>query len=456
MTVSGQSTASPNRMMRFEAQLTFPSQSPAMMESYLLFLDTNIFMHYQSFTGIDWCEITGSDNVTLAVASVVVQELDRHKDQHRSSKMRDRCRKVLKNIRLYTIEGRNDVNAIPYPEPNVDYGSLGLDKDINDDRLIASCIHAVQSEDYDNVILVSADTGPIIKASQLDIDFIDIPEEFQLPSVIDESDSEIKRLKLQVERLKNLHPKLSLVFPDGNTRIRFNLPEPISLSEDDILSKIENIKRTYAIKSFIKNKSKTDAISALLQPSILSAQPSQSEFDRYNSELPRFYKSYESYIRSYEFNKNIELRTIKLNIIISNTGNVPAEDIDIFLHFPDGFDVYDKFNKPIMPDEPSPPEPPKNTFEMMSSLSSIMNIPYHGSGPISPRNVSGLDIRKTNSHDVRFKINRLKHNMEIGSDPIYIVFDDFASASSFTIDYSIIAANTPNELEGKLHVIIDN
>jgi len=78
------------------------------------------------------------------------------------------------------------------------------------------------------------------------------------------------------------------------------------------------------------------------------------------------------------------------------------------------------------------------------------------SKPILPLpNVSTLNIKPMNSYNVDFHIQRIKHKLQESAEPLYIVFDSFESAQSFQIDYRILAANVPNEVVGKLHVIIE-
>jgi rRNA-processing protein FCF1 len=56
-----------------------------------LFLDTNIYLHYQSFDQIDWWKLLTSRRNTLSVSSVVLNELDKHKDEHRIRRIRKRA-----------------------------------------------------------------------------------------------------------------------------------------------------------------------------------------------------------------------------------------------------------------------------------------------------------------------------------------------------------------------------
>ena len=102
-------------------------------------------------------------------------------------------------------------------------------------------------------------------------------------------------------------------------------------------------------------------------------------------------------------------------------------------------------------------------MEKMTSTFSMLNSSFHIPPPLSssfpsidlPSNVSGPTIRKVNSYEVHVHVQKAKHNLPLELDPLFVVFDHSESANSFTIDYRILAANIPNAVLGKLHMIIE-
>ncbi len=62
---------------------------------------------------------------------------------------------------------------------------------------------------------------------------------------------------------------------------------------------------------------------------------------------------------------------------------------------------------------------------------------------------------KTNSYDVESHVEELKHNFMVNLGRFFIGFDSWKSARSFSIDYDVYAANLPDKVEGKLHVIVE-
>jgi hypothetical protein len=91
-------------------------------------------------------------------------------------------------------------------------------------------------------------------------------------------------------------------------------------------------------------------------------------------------------------------------------GTVPAEDIDIHLHFPDGFELVDSADYPKPPTEPNTPYKPKNRLDIPGlGISGFPRIHIP-----NPQNMN-IDserptIRKSNSYDVDYNRSYLKHN----------------------------------------------
>jgi len=190
----------------------------------------------------------------------------------------------------------------------------------------------------------------------------------------------------------------------------------------------------------------------------------QDEIDRYNKEAERYIGTYPAYLLQSTEYENLKRRSIRLDIALSNDGTLPAEDIDVYIHFPDGFQLLNEQDLLPSPQPPPAPTPPMTELEKLSrSMSnlSIYNAPLFGglydhivpSSP--PPNVSSPHIKHTNSYDVHFHVQRVKHNMQVTFDPLFVIFDSFDSTSSFTIDYRILAANLPHKVTGNLHVVIE-
>jgi len=131
------------------------------------------------------------------------------------------------------------------------------------------------------------------------------------------------------------------------------------------------------------------------------------------------------------------------------------------MHFPDGFQLLeeDKLSKP-----PKPPKAPVEPMTEMQRLASSLNysqliqpsVFFNSRDTLlsPPQNVSSPNIKRLNSYKVHVHVQKLKHNLQVSLDPLFVIFESFESAKSFTIKYKILAANIPHEVKGNLHIVI--
>jgi predicted ribonuclease YlaK len=83
------------------------------MESARIFVDTNIFLHYQPIEDIPWKDVVDAEEAVICIAPIVIEELDDKKDSHRLSKIRERARKALQLIE--NSVGRDDFQVRGMP-----------------------------------------------------------------------------------------------------------------------------------------------------------------------------------------------------------------------------------------------------------------------------------------------------------------------------------------------------
>jgi len=140
---------------------------------------------------------------------------------------------------------------------------------------------------------------------------------------------------------------------------------------------------------------------------------------------------------------------------LSNTGNFPAEDIDVWLHFPDGFVLCNPEESRTEPIPPLEPYRPKNMFDHprinFMNLYPVSNI--KSAIQLANFSNSGIpNIRQTNSYEVEYRFGSLKHNQNLKLSTLIVEFSSFSEIKSFSVDYKIMVGNIPNLLEGKLNI----
>jgi hypothetical protein len=185
------------------------------------------------------------------------------------------------------------------------------------------------------------------------------------------------------------------------------------------------------------------------------SRPSKGRIEQYDVDLDKFYKEYDEWFVANSEATNRARSTVKIDLSLTNSGTSPAEDIDVFLYFGDDFELYNEESYPKSPRKPGPPEKPDGPIAGLGRLSSVFPLgPPRFPVDLAARNVSSPTIRRTNSFEVNMHVKNLKHHLEQGLGPLFATFDSHDSARSFGIEYTIIAANLPKQIQGKLHVII--
>lgn len=440
-----------------------------------LFIDTNILLHYQNFEQIDWVNIVNAERVELRFPRIVIQELDKHKYSS-SSKLRDRATKVIRKLHQLADSGFKvnlKANVDVYFEVNnvTDFAAFNLDPNSQDDKLLASILSFRDEYSDLSVALVAADLGLRLKAKYYQIEAICLPDELRLTVELDQSEKRIKQLEQEVLELKKIAPDLKLCFSSSSDRLNCKIenPFPSDLDLNTIVRRrIAQLKQEHSKLPELESDSQTTNLSSMAIGQMFRSDTPEilpSEISDYNKSLDKFYINYEQYLENYLGWVDIQCRSILVEISISNLGTCPAEDIDIFMHFPDGFILRELSKFPDKPKEPEPPfQPiPKTRQERLSlimpsparlALPQISN--FLNSQPKVQPNVSSPNIRRSNSYDVKFHVHRLKQNSSESLAPMIVTFDSFEQVSSFRIDYQIIAANVPRPIKKLLHVVVDS
>lgn len=426
------------------------------------YLDTNVLIHYKRFNTLDWHSILEtSEEVTLVVAPIVLSELNKKKDTDQNKGIRTRAGDILKEFDKYhengTISEGIFLNFVCI-EPQIDWNLKGLDPGVSDDRLIASMI---LEKDTSNLVLVTSDFGLKLKARNKNIKIVKLDDSLKVDVRLDAETKKIKELEGKLARYENASPKLELYVKDSADS-KFHEFEYIRVPAADsvvIEAKIEKLRRELESKKPQKSNGNRGI-------GIISGfgNVSETEIDRYERAIDEYLIKLREYYSNLNHYENYKSRLFSLELVLSNAGEKVASDIDIFLHFPDGFKMLNEddasdFEEPISPKRPYPP---RTTQEILSTgfLSSYpdifaSSIPDFGHINIPSR--LGVDcflvnIEKTHSYDVHFQVQRLKQNMEMALDSIFLLFDSYEDIKSFSFEYVINVENHPDEFRGEYHI----
>jgi len=177
-----------------------------------IFPDTNIFLHFNFFTEIDWRKIVSAKLVTLVIAPVVMKELDRHKYNQSSERLRKRAGKVTKRFaELLTTnaEVRPGVHIqFERKEPQGEFEEFSLSRDSQDDHLIASVLAFQKNQEI--ATLITDDLSLRVKAHQLNVNHVVLPESYRIQYEEDPSKKKLQNLRPKYQALKTGFPLLRL------------------------------------------------------------------------------------------------------------------------------------------------------------------------------------------------------------------------------------------------------
>lgn len=444
----------------------------------IIFLDTNIYLHYQDIEQINWLEIAQADNVTIIVPPITVRELNKNKEIHPRKRIRKRAGATL--TKLFTLFSSthqtqlNDVISIHLEDrdPILDSNEFHLNPEIQDDNLIASIIMYRSEYPDSDIILVTSDAGLLLhaKAKRYGIKPIKLPDSLKLPEEPDPEQIRRMQLEKELQELKQKVPQLSLTFEDGSQQATIILSNPLALTQEEIEKKVIELKELHLKKSetpkhaedLPKANLTTKEVFEMGKASLTNAI-SPEDIAKYNTELEVYFQEYVEFMQNEIQFENLRRRTIMLELFLTNEGTAPAEDIDIFMHFPDGLIVMSENGLMNPPKHPIPPSRPKTEWEkLLQPMRELDNIPFLGTDiyrPIQPYtptnpNVSSPNIRSTDSYSVDVHVQSIKHGLRESFDELYVIFESFNDAHSFHIDYKLLAANLPSETSGRIHIII--
>lgn len=436
-------------------------------------VDTNMFLHYIGLDQIAWRELFPGQKVILLICPPVIRELNKHKDSPRTPKLRDRATSALHKIDAWSdlsspvvLKDSAEVHFRIY-DSKINFADFNLVRDLADDHLVATLIELKSEMSSSSIVLLTKDTGLKLKARAHGFSTVSLPDNALLPEEVLPSEKRIRDLENQIRELQNARPKLRLAFVDGNSNFNLCFRGTSELSESDITSRMIEIKKKYP--KMVEQTTKVDVAPTypelkglLFNAGLEFGKVTPERISEYNQSLDDFFTEYEQFLNELADFYAWERRTAALEIVLFNEGTCPADDIDIFLHFPDGFELFEEDQYLKTPEKPKAPRKPKSALEELRSPFSLSSINNLYAAPninlmrhiAAPSNVSGPKIKRTNSYDVGVKIKRAKHGIREKLDVMYLTFESPSTTRGFTIDYAIHASNLPQHATGSLNVIV--
>ncbi len=404
-------------------------------------LDTNMYLHYNLFTECKWSDLFGVDDLTLIVTPTIIKELDEKKYDQRDH-IRRRAQEVISKFRNMLDDGKLPCGiTVKFPSLNnkFDWDSVGLNSQNADDRIIAEILVLNKASKDDDACIVTADFGLEIKAQNYNIRVIP-PFEAWKRKLKDPREKEIEKLK---EIIKNKIPELKLIFYNENDHTNKDIFEAFMEEHEIELLDDVQIKKVYEnIKEEAQKKLSEKHYDYFLPEECIR---------KYEDKLINYPEKCLKYLKDINDIKIKKSLLIEVPFILDNSGNLPAEDLDIWMTFPGDLEVSGSI--PEFPEEPEKPRRPESYNDCLSW--DMKAVKFDRSFLNNQKELIGPEIESSTEISVHYHLKRLKHGLRYPL-PLFVIFESKQSLHNFQIEYVINVGNHPKQINGKLFIILKN
>lgn len=410
-----------------------------------LFLDTNSYIQYQDFEFIKWDGICNDKDYIIAVTGVALREIDKHKDSSRG-KLQNRAKRCGKKINQILRGKVNSKVKLQYVgDPNTEtFSSPLFNKDINDDWLV----HTAKdfNANGNRKVIISNDYNVYTRALGFDIETIEIPEMYLLPSETTDEERKIKELENRLKLYENSISKPHLSFLNGESELHLRVSELPNFDNrhDEILNALKS-------KYPPKELSTISLHSYLLTPPDLSCfNMTQEDVDNYNSLLPDFYEKESQYLYYEEAVNAVNERIIPLRFEICNLGHAPTGAITIELSFSENSKVltdnnrakykFDRVDTPVF----------TSAFARNLNLTKL-NF-QHPDNVLYSWDIGEINLKDSYFFELRKSVLQNVKAEEIIENEFFIYL---ANPQCFEIKWSIADSSLPEKILGTLKVVVE-
>jgi hypothetical protein len=367
-------------------------------ETIAVFVDTNSFIQARDLKDLAWRTMfPGVRRVIICVVPVVVDELDQQKNG-RNQRVRDRARKALKmikdasraqdmTIKLKTSADFTVVLRLADPD-RIDWSKhQKLDSARPDDNLVAEALETAIDAPK---VLLSHDTGPLIRARRCALDARELPIDWLLQDTADEDAREIARLKRENETLRNRHPSIKIAWEIEGEAVdevaveRLKLPP---LTEPEIRD---------LTAAYLNERPKEKGI---FYPSLgfsigTETGFTQGDFERYSAEYDKFAEKLPHWFEKLHTLVEQASPMTQIDFRVLNSGSATAEGFTVDFEVSDEWLVFGNEEAAvrhygIRSGAPTPPLSPQ--LKMASEADALARSMFSRDfGPAPPRDPTGF------------------------------------------------------------------
>ena len=408
-------------------------------------VDTNIILHGKWLEDLPWKDILGEIPNEILIPNKVLQEFDEKKYD---PKHHERAKKRSKSLHnLITQKTKSKIN-ISYKILKINVLQIdfepGLNPKSSDDWIINEIVKH-EKETGKKVTLLTSDLSLSLRSDSF-FKTILLDSKYQLKPN-DSKDQEIKKLKSEIEKLKNRMPNLHVCFEDKESQktMSFNYKKKLDTVEKIKKYKDELIEQCPYL-NHPNNYHYTDKLSEKLNKLALSLfpPPSKTEFKRYNKERKIYIGQIDTHIKKMKSYDENHHRSFEFKLFVNNIGTCSASSVSVKLHFPSGFKLIDLDCNEIdeierLPTPPSIPEKP-SAFPLLKQNTTsrfLSNVVLNKRIQSEMKNTRPF-IKRTNSYDFEYPpINEIVHHRWFSLGRFKIFFDSQEAIKNFHVECEI-------------------
>jgi len=424
-------------------------------ELAVLFLDTNILLHFKPLREIDWKSVADARAVRLVLCSPVLDELDDKKNDPKTAERARAAIAQLKQIEVAQGQVRDGVILETITDDEEADGN-------RDAAIIRRVLDYSQQHQGQRVAVVSDDYNMGQRCRARGLACIELHEQWRKP-VEDETARKLRRTEEELQRVKNRLPRLRLLVSLGEDTTPVDVLD-VPLAEPDEVD----------IEGML-----ADVRKAHPKVPLDDANFDRAEAEEYNANLDEFYAKYREYLEHLGIHQNAKALTLGLSLWIENRGTCPAGDVRATLWLPDRFQLVvnekdvDRYvkarckrvdsNMEILfegPRKPLAPKRPESTMQRQrgdlgATLQTLREAAARSSSILDALAMPDIDMDfhrsiEVEGNTVRLWEKKISHNDLTCTGTVLAVLAGWDKARPFEAPYEIHTDDHPDKFSGRI------
>lgn len=414
-----------------------------------LFLDTNIYLHYNSFETIPWKKIV-NDDFTIVVVPIVQAELDKIKDTGKD-KLQKRAKTISSKLYGILMENKScNVKIIRCKEPVLtqeDKEQLDLTR--NDNRIILSAIKS--GYNVQDIVIISADKNIQFTAEDFGIPHLLMPDTYRRKAEKTEEEKRISELEAKIKEISTRVSRPVILFENGKEILSFKKYHKIDESSV-VEERLNLVKKEFP--EYVKKEPVTkDDYLSQLKAQLMALD--ESRFAHYNEDRLLFFVEEKKVLELEVKRDELEKRFKKISFKYANVGTSPTGYAMVYLDFPDTIKLYSWKSSRTRYEYQLPIKPAARIAGLAfdrESMRKMLSVPRSFGG--NDNAVWMWDVEKPIKLPYQFQCceDPLIQNLEYKLD--FEFFVDTLLAGSFKIGWTVVDSELPQPVKGVLSVFI--